>query len=933
MIRLLSAYIQGFGILQDRKHTFTEGINEFCEENGAGKSTFAVFIKAMLYGLPSGGRIKNPDENERNRYRPWNGSVFGGSLTLSVDGHPYRIERTFGKTPASDVLQVLDLQTNAETDALGSVPGVSLLHMDADAFESSLYFSQRTLEGREAGMTSLSQSLMDVHGVSTKADMEKYEKAYHALEQYEKELNKRSSGSAIAKLEEEIRTTEGRLRDAKQEKNRALELKQEKESLTEKAESEKEACAKLEEACERQKAEDVILQQARDSRNLIAGLEEEVRTKEQELQNALEPFGDVNPDGSWMAELERLFQSYHVAKVAADECRPDEREFAQFDEIHERYAGNVPQREQLNDLLLAENNLRNREKACQSACAKYPEVSEEKIEHDRTVSSEMDTIALRMEIIRTNAPAGGTLESSEQAFLKRARENGWTPEDMERDLERVRESGRSQSSGGLWLGLGLCGLVLALIFILLPLIGVLPKPLLAPGVFALGVGGFGLAYFFRQKGRKEKASLSILEGYGVTSAAELAGLIARFEQLKDKEKEMDSVQSRMEEQLRYAGQLCGVPVRNEDDFNRLKRECRDRVSLGGQALREQKDAKDALEQAVRERNEKFSPYEKDGIHRSFELLDTDSSRYGTLRTRIEAWEKREDERAKAEKNLSLYLSVLPAGREPTLEARVERIRSDVRRKQDCQNELAVARKNLERASADVKDAQDKARVIELQRSAPDYLSVNREQIDLFHAQAEDRNVRLGELNQELRQAEEKAGAIPELEEDYERLRSSLEETRQTVAVLKATMDYLSRAKEKLNQVYLGPMKKAFENYLQAFDSNRKFERGEVFLNVDLDASVSLGGISRKVTDFSQGQRDLLAICRHFALVHVMTREERKEGEEGTARGPFMILDDPFVNLDDETTKAALRFLRMASEEYQILYFTCHTSRLAQEGNG
>ena len=47
----------------------------------------------------------------------------------------------------------------------------------------------------------------------------------------------------------------------------------------------------------------------------------------------------------------------------------------------------------------------------------------------------------------------------------------------------------------------------------------------------------------------------------------------------------------------------------------------------------------------------------------------------------------------------------------------------------------------------------------------------------------------------------------------------------------------------------------------------------------------------------------------------------------------MILDDPFVNLDDETTKAALRFLRMASEEYQILYFTCHTSRLAQEGNG
>ena len=54
----------------------------------------------------------------------------------------------------------------------------------------------------------------------------------------------------------------------------------------------------------------------------------------------------------------------------------------------------------------------------------------------------------------------------------------------------------------------------------------------------------------------------------------------------------------------------------------------------------------------------------------------------------------------------------------------------------------------------------------------------------------------------------------------------------------------------------------------------------------------------------------------LALVEAMYEEQK----------PFLILDDPFVNLDENRTKGAMRFLTEIAKEYQVIYFTCHGSR-------
>lgn len=54
----------------------------------------------------------------------------------------------------------------------------------------------------------------------------------------------------------------------------------------------------------------------------------------------------------------------------------------------------------------------------------------------------------------------------------------------------------------------------------------------------------------------------------------------------------------------------------------------------------------------------------------------------------------------------------------------------------------------------------------------------------------------------------------------------------------------------------------------------------------------------------------------LALVEALFREEK----------PFLIFDDPFVNLDDIHMQYALEQINEISKEYQVLYFVCHSSR-------
>ena len=52
-MRLLGLHVENFGTLHHHTESCSSGLNVRLHPNGWGKSTLAVFIKAMLYGLPA----------------------------------------------------------------------------------------------------------------------------------------------------------------------------------------------------------------------------------------------------------------------------------------------------------------------------------------------------------------------------------------------------------------------------------------------------------------------------------------------------------------------------------------------------------------------------------------------------------------------------------------------------------------------------------------------------------------------------------------------------------------------------------------------------------------------------------------------------------------------------------------------------------------
>ncbi|MCR5826691.1 MAG: AAA family ATPase [Oscillospiraceae bacterium] len=73
-----------FGVLQQRTLAFAPGLNILEAPNESGKSTLAIFLRTMLYGLNTRDRGLLAD---KNRFQPWTGAPMRGTLTLESEAY------------------------------------------------------------------------------------------------------------------------------------------------------------------------------------------------------------------------------------------------------------------------------------------------------------------------------------------------------------------------------------------------------------------------------------------------------------------------------------------------------------------------------------------------------------------------------------------------------------------------------------------------------------------------------------------------------------------------------------------------------------------------------------------------------------------------------------------------------------------------------
>lgn len=142
MIRIDEVFISSFGKLKDFSLAVNSGFNGICEKNGYGKTTIAIFIKAMFFGLGK-NRSSKIAENERKKYTPWESNEkFGGYIKFTYKDKQYKIERFFGKTQAGDTFALFDCRNVPNNDFSENV-GFEIFEIDAESFERCLYIPQK----------------------------------------------------------------------------------------------------------------------------------------------------------------------------------------------------------------------------------------------------------------------------------------------------------------------------------------------------------------------------------------------------------------------------------------------------------------------------------------------------------------------------------------------------------------------------------------------------------------------------------------------------------------------------------------------------------------------------------------------------------------------------------------------------------------------
>lgn len=160
---------------------------------------------------------------------------------------------------------------------------------------------------------------------------------------------------------------------------------------------------------------------------------------------------------------------------------------------------------------------------------------------------------------------------------------------------------------------------------------------------------------------------------------------------------------------------------------------------------------------------------------------------------------------------------------------------------------------------------------------------------------------------------EEVEQIPQLNDQVVYLKDKLLESQHSCEVLDTTKHFLEQAKDNLSNRYLGPVEQRFLFYVKELFGDSFHS---LLVDQDLHVQIDEQGSNRKVDYFSTGTIDCIMLCMRLALMDVLFKQEK----------PFLLLDDPFVNLDDIHTKRVLKMLDTIAKEKQVIYMVCHSSR-------
>lgn len=169
-------------------------------------------------------------------------------------------------------------------------------------------------------------------------------------------------------------------------------------------------------------------------------------------------------------------------------------------------------------------------------------------------------------------------------------------------------------------------------------------------------------------------------------------------------------------------------------------------------------------------------------------------------------------------------------------------------------------------------------------------------------------------NNLLSEIEKEKEELELLQSNHQQMLDQNKTSEDKIAILKQAMDFLKTARENVSQRFVAPLNQKF---VQLF---KPFAKEDVKIDHQFNALVFTRQGLKSSEFLSKGYQDLIAICQRFSMLDNIYKQEK----------PPIILDDTFVNIDDNKFKLVSEILKILSQNYQVLYFTCSESRKIEE---
>lgn len=920
-MKLLRCNIVNYGCLHDFSYEFKEGVNLINRPNGWGKSTFVSFLCAMFYGLDSTNK-RNIQDNERKHYFPWQGEPFGGSIEFEVSGRQYRAERFFGRREKEDTFTLYDLKTMLPCQDYTARLGFELFGIDKNGYLKSTCIPQGnpapeyndTLAARLTGLTRSSD------------DMNRYERAVAELEKAMRFYVKTGNRGEIALLQQQADTISGQL-------IKAAEAARELTSLNSKLNSlnEQKLCIQDQ------------LSHVRDQIRLCTNMESQARydllkqqlaQKEAELEHLDDFFHDQFPEESdietCLRSCDRLSQmQLQVQREAFDDAQLSE--FAVLRSLFDTAGQPVSEDSDSENFSFSGSEeifsarqqqiLRNAPEYKVEASVLFapgdffsgdtPEI------HSIEQLPDMQTVHRAEDFYNQYTSLVSAQEENNRKVSSLSEQLEHLDAELEHEYQKISDCRRKLQTPGTKQKecnpkeqpekkkqqpvFSFRRILLLLIFLTASLFsGSLTTP--AIGCITLIAGVILIAIVLRFQQIQLKTELQLRSDTCSRLEDQAAELQKEFESAKSEASGLsDSVSSVLQQILAISRQL-NLP---QDNVSKLIGEYPSYLARLNRVLDNQvlihRQQEDNLKKQLLFYN-RLKARHADYTARSIKQRQLDQHMTDLRKSIVDY--------------LHPYFSVTEKDTISVLEVKLHELKSMVDTYKKLLSDMHSASRNLNIFLKEHPDFQDQFSENEQCYQFPGTLPALSElqsEEALLRSRYTDCIQEISFCRSQIQQQQNIAAEYPALKEKSLNLEQQISEYQERYRILSLTRKYLVKARQDFSDNYLRSIEKNFRNYADILQK-------KLLQNTSIDSNfrilVSDGGILRETAWYSQGTRDLIALCARLSIIEDLFPNE----------APFLVLDDPFVNLDEPSLQCLSAILHDIADKWQLLYFTCHSSR-------